>query len=332
MDDLANRFNNVGKSAKDMVNSLPSKGVELNIGYALGMGGKSFKSDDLIDKANTNDLPWFLQSGQSGAEKAKAESLKKEAEFYGLNGLFTGQEKYIKLSQTQLLNNVKDIQKNKDGLNKFLKETGLTAGTDFSTNVKKAANQVRDLDNQIFKLGQKRSKLGLLNTSDAKAQMSEIDKQLMKLEKQRGVAAKEIVNIDVQIKEVGTLDPKTGQLASGWLKDTMDVIRENKELPLDVRMKLIADLKPMEDAIKLASQKIAKLPVDPLKEIYTQTINALRDFEVAYEKFQSNLTIKTANQQESLYSSGLNAGNINREASLISLREQEARKVGIEAG
>ncbi|MFM6869764.1 MAG: hypothetical protein ACKPKQ_07155, partial [Dolichospermum sp.] len=332
LDDLANRFNNVGKSAKDMVNSLPSKGVELNIGYALGMGGKSFKSDDLIDKANTNDLPWFLQSGQSGAEKAKAESLKKEAEFYGLNGLFTGQEKYIKLSQTQLLNNVKDIQKNKDGLNKFLKETGLTAGTDFSTNVKKAANQVRDLDNQIFKLGQKRSKLGLLNTSDAKAQMSEIDKQLMKLEKQRGVAAKEIVNIDVQIKEVGTLDPKTGQLASGWLKDTMDVIRENKELPLDVRMKLIADLKPMEDAIKLASQKIAKLPVDPLKEIYTQTINALRDFEVAYEKFQSNLTIKTANQQESLYSSGLNAGNINREASLISLREQEARKVGIEAG
>jgi len=357
LDELANKFDNAGKSAKDMGSNLPSKGLELNIQYALGVGGKSFKSDDFINQANASEgfggniqrsLIRSLSGGLNNLNpiyNAKSlasilgyqetpESVKQnkiDADKYGIGKYFTGKETTTSLAQTQLLNQVKDIQLNKDGLNKFLSETGLTAGTDFSTNVKQAANQVRELDKQLFSLGQKRSKLGLLNTSASKIQIAELDKQLMALEKQRGVAAEEIVNIDAQAKEIGVFDPKTGEIKSGWLKDTMDAIRDNKEMPLDVRMKLIADLKPMEDAIRTASQKIAKLPVDPLKEVYTQTINSLRDFELVYERSLSGLAIQTANRQEALNNSNLNPGNFNRESSRNALEEQEARKAGVEA-
>jgi tape measure domain-containing protein len=352
LDDLANKFDNAGKSARDMANNLPSKGMELNVQYALGLGGKSFKSDDFINQANASEgfggniQRSLIRSFSGGLNNlnpiynAKSlasilgyqetpESVKQnkiDADKYGIGKYFTGKETTTNLAQTQLLNQVKDIQLNKDGLNKFFSDTGLTAGTDFSKNVKQAANQVRELDKQLFSLGQKRSKLGSLNTSASKVQIAELDKQLMVLEKQRGVAAKEIVNIDAQVKEVGAFDPKTGELASGWLKDTMDAIRDNKEMPLDVRMKLIADLKPMEDAIRTASQKIAKLPVDPLKEIYQTTISALRDFEVVYDKFLSTNKIGVANRQEALYSSGTNQGNLNQGLSFIGLQEQEQQK------
>jgi tape measure domain-containing protein len=331
VDDLSKKFGEAGKSAKEMADALPSKGMELNLGYALGMGGQSLKSDDVIKAKNSGDtskIPWYISmlfSDNADAKRFNSKEVKKnksEADKFGVGKYFTGEEGEITLAQTQLLNQFKDIDRNTKGLSAFTTTNNLTketSGNLITGDIKKAVDQVEVLDSRLFKLGKDRTNLSLINTSEAREKISEIDKQIIGIEKERKVATKPLIAMFDDVQSWGT---SIDELIKGIEASTN---------PPDIKRKLKDSLEPLKQSAKEASDIIIKnLPVKPLEDVYTKTISALRDVELAYEKFNVNNKITTFNEQERLYNSGASKGSLDQSLVVLGLQDLQKQQTAIQ--
>jgi hypothetical protein len=185
------------------------------VGFALGLGGESYKTDDAINDMNQkylqyeknskdrNDNPWNYSRAEQvdymtmqilkDLNKDKVANAKIEADRFGIGNQFTGKEVDLTLAQSQLLGAFKSLEGNYIAMGNELAGRSLTkasVGNLMKGDTLKSAKEILALDVKMYELGQKRASLGKQNTASARDEIAEIDKTILKLQAERDKKAK----------------------------------------------------------------------------------------------------------------------------------------------
>jgi tape measure domain-containing protein len=346
--ELAEKFKSVGDSAENAAKKfiqLPSKGAELNPQYLLGLGGRSIKFDDVVNKGDKQDglrsnLSAFLTNIFTPVDESKTpvlrvwdkikplfgrrnqqEDVKKalaEAKSYGIEEFFTGKESFLNISKSQTLGAFKDVRSSVKGFEKELNDLGLLGGEKEllakNKDLEKQINIIKDIDKKLITLGKERQVLAQRRDSKSIIKVGELDKKAVDLQVQR----------DKELKPLSRFSSAAKQ-ATTFVEELRDEINKSTA-PLQLKIKLLDEIKPLEDFAKKASENVKKyLPVNFAENNYKQLAAGLKDAQINYETAKNNAEINLSGRQKDLYSSNNLPGQISYESNLAQIAEQEAQ-------
>jgi tape measure domain-containing protein len=346
--ELAEKFKSVGGSAENAAKKfiqLPSKGAELNPQYLLGLGGRSIKFDDVVNKGDKQDglrsnLSAFLTNIFTPVDESKTpvlrvwdkikplfgrrnqqEDVKKalaEAKDYGIEEFFTGKESFLNISKSQTLGAFKDVRSSVKGFEKELNDLGLLGGEKEllakNKDLEKQINIIKDIDKKLITLGKERQVLAQRRDSKSIIKVGELDKKAVDLQVQR----------DKELKPLSRFSSAAKQ-ATTFVEELRDEINKSTA-PLQLKIKLLDEIKPLEDFAKKASENVKKyLPVNFAENNYKQLAAGLKDAQINYETAKNNAEINLSGRQKDLYSSNNLPGQISYESNLAQIAEQEAQ-------
>jgi len=346
--ELAEKFKTVGDSAENAAKKfiqLPSKGAELNPQYLLGMGGKSIKFDDVVNKGDKQDglrsnLSAFLTNIFTPVDESKTpvlrlwdkvkplfgrrnqqEDVKKalaEAKSYGIEEFFTGKESFLNISKSQTLGTFRDVRSSVKGFEKELSNLGLLGGEKEllakNKDLGRQINIIKDIDKKLITLGKERQVLAQRRDSKSIIKVGELDKKAVDLQVQR----------DKELKPLSRFSSAAEQ-ATTFVKDLREEINKSTA-PLQLKIKLLDEIKPLEDFARRASAAVKKyLPVNFAENNYKELAAGLKDAQINYEAAKNNAEINLSGRQKDLYSSNNLPGQISYENTLAQIEEQETQ-------
>lgn len=341
--ELAEKFKSVGDSAENAAKKfiqLPSKGAELNPQYLLGMGGKSIKFDDVVNKSEEKGIKGNLSAFFSrmvqpsdsaspfldtigalfGARKQDNATKKAlaEAKDYGIEEFFTGKESFLNISKSQTLGAFKDVRSSVKGFEKELNDLGLLGGEKEllakNKDLEQQINIIKDIDKNLITLSKERQVLAQRRDSKSIIKVGELDKKAVDLQVQR----------DKELKPLSRFSSAAKQ-ATTFVEELRDEINKSTA-PLQLKIKLLDEIKPLEDFAKKASENVKKyLPVNFAENNYKQLAAGLKDAQINYETAKNNAEINLSGRQKDLYSSNNLPGQISYESNLAQIAEQEAQ-------
>ena len=346
--ELAEKFKSVGDSAENAAKKfiqLPSKGAELNPQYLLGLGGKSIKFDDVVNKGDKQDglrsnLSAFFTNiftpvdesktpvlrvwdkvkplfGQRNQQKDVKKALA-EAKSYGIEEFFTGKESFLNISKSQTLGTFRDVRSSVKGFEKELSNLGLLGGEKEllakNKDLGRQINIIKDIDKKLITLGKERQVLAQRRDSKSIIKVGELDKEAVDLQVQR----------DKELKPLSRFSSAAEQ-AKTFVKDLREEINKSTA-PLQLKIKLLDEIKPLEDFAKKASENVKKyFPVNFAENNYKELAAGLKDAQINYEAAKNNAEINLSGRQKDLYSSGKMPGDVSYESNLAQIAEQETQ-------
>lgn len=318
----------VGKSIKQAI-QLPSKGLELNLSKILGLSEDSFKSDDLIRSFNESGFVKgatrfkdYLEEKTLPVEqrsKTLREQKSKNAETLGLSGYFKNDDKYSTLAQDQLLNNAKELSKQHKDLNTRLVAVNLSPETigNFQTGgTKKAIDDLRTLDKEIYNLSARRSQISLgtdtqgFNDPKTKKELATIDAEINTLTEKRKVQGKTLGNIFGGVTDIKT-----------QLSTQLKAI-EDANIPQSAKNALKSFVQPQIEEIDrvvkyLKDNKLFNL-VQPLASVWQEVTDKLTTAENAFTRLQKSEKLRSLTAQTQI-----NIGNFDTEGNRQQLLDTE---------
>ena len=342
--ELAEKFKTVGDSAENAAKKfiqLPSKGAELNPKYLLGLGGKSIKFDDVVNKGDKQDglksnlsafFSRMVQPSDSASPfvdtvaalfgaRRQDDATKKalaEAKAYGIEGFFTGKESFLNISKSQTLGTFRDVRSSVKGFEKELNDLGLLGGEKEllakNKDLGRQINIIKDIDKKLITLGKERQVLAQRRDSKSIIKVGELDKKAVDLQVQR----------DKELKPLSRFSSAAEQ-STTFVKDLRDEINKSTA-PLQLKIKLLDEIKPLEDFAKKASENVKKyFPVNFAENNYKELAAGLKDAQINYEAAKNNAEINLSGRQKDLYSSGKMPGDVSYESNLAQIAEQETQ-------
>lgn len=333
----------VGKSLKEAIR-LPSKGLELNLFKVLGMSEDSFKSDDLVRKFNQSGFVKgatrfkdFLEEKTLPVEqrsKTIREQRAKEAENLGLSGYFNKDDKYTTLAQDQLLNNARELSKQRKDLETRLSAISLSPSTigNFQTGgTKKNIEDLRNIDKEIYNLSAKRSQISLgtdtqgFNDPKTKKDLAAIDAQINVLTEKRKVQGKTLSNIFGSVGDIKS--QLTAQLKA---IDDADIPASAKNALKEYVQPQIAEIDRVVKYLK--DNKLYDL-VQPLASIWQEVTDKLTTAENSFTRLQKVVKLGSLNAQTQITLNNPDAEgtrqNLLDSENLGNLNNQESQLAGI---
>jgi murein DD-endopeptidase MepM/ murein hydrolase activator NlpD len=343
----------LAKGYKNVADSIPSKGLQLDIVYVFGMKEEGYTTDDFvknvnkalrgeIDKSSLSLMEYNkyeevvaqregekageLVAGANktigfGAEYATDKISPKQKAIlkkYDIKGLISDTDYDITLGVKQVIDNLDYFDSVLQSSKKEFGNLGLTKETQnkYKARVKDVADRLKQIDIEVLGLSVEKSKATQQNTPESKKRAADLSKQIV----QRLALRKELAK-DVEAN---------ANSANVLLEEAKKLEDAAKTVPAPVRGAYLQIAKEMKDFAQEAKQIIEKsAPVNPLEQVYKDTLSALNRFQAAYDRFSANIDRSTALREERIYSSGANPGDVDYATRRSGIISQEQRVSGL---
>jgi D-alanyl-D-alanine carboxypeptidase len=342
----------LAKGYKNVADSIPSKGLQLDIFYVFGMKEEGYTTDDFVKNVNKalrgeidknslglmeynkyeeivaqregenrrRGLDKNINTGFGGEYATDKISPKQKAilKKYDIKGLVSDTDYDITLGVKQVIDNLDYFDSVLQSSKKEFGNLGLTKETQnkYKARVKDVADRLKQIDIEVLGLSVEKSKATQQNTPESKKRAADLSKQIV----QRLALRKELAK-DVEAN---------ANSANVLLEEAKKLEDAAKTVPAPVRGAYLQIAKEMKDFAQEAKQIIEKsVPVNPLEQVYKDTLSALNRFQAAYDRFSANIDRSTALREERIYSSGANPGDVDYATRRSGIISQEQRVSGL---
>jgi len=347
-----------GEGAAKRIGGLKSKGVELNLKYALGFGGDSVKSDDAAIAHRNKIYDRLKEQGRhiSTVKAVYDKAFVKELDDLGLSeSIGAYRASFMTIAEENLYKNTKKQKEMADTLTKDLGAMGLSPNSKISfepRTVLSAQSQdylrvlfknegvkvdsdgvtaevdslkaVAAIDKAINEKRKERQDLGLIDTAEAKKQIGEIDIEIQKLQEERVLVVKPVVDI---VNYLG--DSKKA------VESYIDTINQSADYSPAVKRRLIETVQPALDGIAQASKILEERgyidAVDNISSVWKDVTNSLTDATKAYEKWQRLNEISTTGIKAELVGKNLPEPEKSRQLGELELKDLSSQLSKLEA-
>ena len=300
---------------------LPSKGLELNLMAMLGDESSSYKTDDAIKEGKgfiPSDNP-LIRFHAEHLAKQEIPAKQQEAKRFGLEKYLNDYNGFFTLAQDQLLNSARDLSRVNQEVSKALTKQSLmpeTVGKSINL-LNPFANEAKIIDASIQRLQKERTTAGLTNTSESKVRIREIDKEIKRLN-------------DLRKEKIKPLDEFMTDFESlrKGLNSRIEAI-DKQDLPEGAKKALRAIVEGNQKIVEETRKSLEEAGfydiLTPLESAWQKATDAIRDFEVQYEKTMRRIENKSLNDQTAVYRSNLNPVQIGEQTRNIEIQTQKER-------
>ncbi|NBO36817.1 hypothetical protein EBU91_04710, partial [bacterium] len=278
----------VATGIRNLSDSLPSKGLQVDIGFVFGGKSQGYTMDDVIKSVNRalaenskeglNDYEGTIYdlvkySGNPGVDigdKRVAKYLEKNPKLR--EALVRDTDYKMTEAATQIVLNLKSLDDNIVSYKQQIKNLNLTQETKEikAQSLQQNNEEINKVDKEIDELRAKKIALLDQNTYDSQEKAKKIDKEINLKNKERSKLSEENDKIIKDFDDMIEQGKKIQKDAEDYPRELRDMfIQKGKEIQ-----------KIGEDGKKIFLELI---PVKPLELIYAETKKALRKVEIAYE-------------------------------------------------
>ena len=327
-----------GNKIKSLADSIPSKGLQLDIMYVLGMKDTGYTTDDFSKKINKalageldpKDLNFFewWQYDEIKKERAygsfdyKPELNKKQTEtikkYPELQSLIRETDAFVPKGVEDVINSIGLIDENIGTFKTKLTDLGLLNQVKYAERMKQAVSKIAEIDQKRLTLSLEYNKIASENPDSEKniKRRGEITKELQKLNSERKKQSKPI---DEHMSYVSSMQKELTELKKLDLSD----------YSLEIQKLFRNRIQELENLVNSANKVIKQtIPEDVFQSIFMATTGALKRFELVFERFGKSIESASAKRQHLIYSNVNTPGDIDFASKQSAIIEAEDRLVG----
>ena len=327
-----------GNKIKSLADSIPSKGLQLDIMYVLGMKDTGYTTDDFSKKINKalageldpKDLNFFewWQYDEVKKERAygsfdyKPELNKKQTEtikkYPELQSLIRETDAFLPKGVGDVINSIGLIDENVGTFKTKLTDLGLLNQVKYAERMKQTVSKIAEIDQKRLTLSLEYNKIASENPDSEKniKRRGEITKELQKLNSERKKQSKPI---DEHMSYVSSMQKELTELKKLDLSD----------YSLEIQKLFRNRIQELENLVNSANKVIKQtIPEDVFQSIFMATTGALKRFELVFERFGKSIESASAKRQHLIYSNVNTPGDIDFASKQSAIIEAEDRLVG----
>ena len=355
---------NTGKQIKSLADSIPSKGLQLDIGYVFGMKDQGYTTDDLAKRINKTlageskpeDLNFFEQFVYYNTRNDnKIRQQNKQSDSNPIWSFLTNPWN----SEKKNYNNLELNKQQLDIINKYKNLQSLIRPTDsiLPKGTGDLLNSIALADSNTKSFQKSLTKLGLLDQAKYAKTMQETVSKVADIDRRRLVLMMESNRIAEQDPSSEKGIKRRGEIA----KELRSLTDQRKKVskPVDEHMKEISNMQKQLDDLKKTdlsaypvfiqdifksiiqeqekllnqAKKVVKevIPEDVFDSIFQATVGALKRLEQVFERFNKTVESASAKRQYLIYSNVNTPGDVDFASKQSAIIEAEDRLIGASA-